>query len=708
MAPFGAYKIHHQLDAVVATTLRSRGCQVAVVACDGIYKQCDVLAWSGKNAANDCAYCAETGARFFKEFDLPVLQMRAFLKEEEFQQARSWAEGLDPADYANARFADLPIGAWVTSSVFSFFRITTKGLDRPDVRAVHKEYLVNGLLTHWAVTRIVGQFRPTHLCVFNARMAPYRIAYEIAKAGGIPIVTHERGVIDDSFILYENQTSIDTRPVFDCAEAWKRVPLTRERCRRAKEYLANRENGKDLNFPAFYAYRTEYAQARQILRIPEGAKVFGVFTSSEFELAYSDSFKAISSQLDIVDSLIEVFRGREEYLVIRHHPYIAGDATSSPDHEFISRAYRQAAEAPPNVRVVMPSEQLSSYALFWNLDGAVAFFSTVGLEAAARGVGTASFSESPFHQALTAVIADPKPGALAELVQRLFDTTREHNLEDLRRVYRFLYTYIGRVPKKFASFGIKNHFEFDLRFKDRRELAAMADPALESVCDHFLRGAPILPVPTSGDLAASTAEEEEFLQNELSALREQRAKVRAETAALSPNVTPVAVLRSGRSANFRNSRHAPLAYYELPSPTLRDCVATLGQVREEWVVVEFSPAFYDESFVSGALNKLEGTELQGALYGAWLTDGRGGIFGEIFTKRVSAADFGEAAKLLPCLRDPMCPLGFGVFRTAALRGICHAALALSEPEAQAKKLFESLAGPELLKTNLPMLTLPHA
>src|SRR5438045_3754306 len=89
MVPFGAYGVHHQLDCVLATALQQRGCEVCLVTCDGIYADCDVLAWSGPNKKRDCRHCAKAGKTLFKRFGLPVRQLRDYLTRKDFEAAQA-------------------------------------------------------------------------------------------------------------------------------------------------------------------------------------------------------------------------------------------------------------------------------------------------------------------------------------------------------------------------------------------------------------------------------------------------------------------------------------------------------------------------------------------------------------------------------------------------------------------------------------------
>ena len=279
--PFGSFRVHNQLDAIAASALRIRGCDVRIIGCDGIYKNCDVLAWSAEYTFRDCANCAASGKAFFDAFKLPHLQLRNFLTQRDFELAQNWADSIDPSDYSEAMYNDLPIGKWVTSSVFSYFRITMEGLSQPRVREVHRQFLINGLLTYNAVFRILNEYKPTNMVVFNGRFAAYRVAFEVAREYGIDVITHERGFSDDTFMLYKNNTCIDTKPIFDITNAWKNIYLTKQQLAQVKQYLTNREQGLDINFPSFYNYNTDYLKVRSKLRIPINKKVLGVFLSNQ-------------------------------------------------------------------------------------------------------------------------------------------------------------------------------------------------------------------------------------------------------------------------------------------------------------------------------------------------------------------------------------------------------------------------------------------
>ncbi len=699
---------------------------MCVVRCDGVYPVCDVLAWSGAFAKEHCSFCAGSGSRIFDLFDIPLVQLRAHLSAADFTSVSQWANALPGSGLSAAEWNSLPIGKWVKSSVFSYFRTTESGLARPEVQAVNRRFLESGVLTWLALSRIIERYQPARCVIFNGRMAPFRIALELARQRGIPVLMHERGGIDDSFVFYENADCLATQPMYDCVDLWREIPLKRTECEAVKEYLTTREHGKGLNYPSFYSYTTDYAAARSALRIPTNAKVLLVLTSSEFELATSEHAKNMSSQLDVLDALIEVFRSRDEFLVVRHHPNIAGTKDVLPDYGFLDRALQQASRRPPNVRIIMPSESVSSYSLFWNVDACVAFFTTAGIEAAARGLATASFPDSPYRQAIAGVIDDTGIKGLDALVSSLFESTAGFAPADLRRVYRFLHAYITKLPKRFRSFGIKNHFEADLRFGTVEELAPGHDEELDRVCEHLLTGASFWPEPSATDRLLD-ASEDGFLVDQLNALRDQRRRVRARSDLFSRFRlnAPVAIVRMRQTTMQSNaaspggflqaSRHQPVRLYDCqlnPGTThpkvLQAVLISLAQVKEEYVTFALDSLWHVESFLSTAVDQLlddADLALDGILNGGWLSPGDGDIDGEIFTGRVAGETYDEAVTLLPALAEPHAFLPFGLFRKSKLKPLLEEMSRFSAAEPAACQIFDKLQQKSFRWTYLPMLLL---
>lgn len=706
-APFGQFGVHHQLDALLAAALRKRGCEVFAVTCDGIFSTCDVLTWSGDRAAQVCTECAACSKRLFARFQLPLAQLRSYLTPHDFERVRQWSIGLDVTTYTRAEFDGQPVGEWAISSVFSHFRITSASLHRPEVRLVHRGYLVTAALTWIALSRLVKEQPVDAMVIFNSRMATYRVAYEVARANGLRVLSHERGTTPNSFSLYEDCACTDPQSVFRFVDQRRQVPLSPEEITQGSAMM-HRQGGVNMNWPGYYHFRTGAEETARLLGIPPGARILGVFTSSEFELANNSYYKSVTQQLEYVARLIEVFRQRpNDWLVVRHHPNIVGDANVCADHDFLRRAWAQAMSAPPNVRIIMPAEKLSSYGLLPHLSGAISFFSTVGLEAIAHGVAAATLSEAYCHPGATFIISDTSQQGFSDLVDRLFARTLVFQPQDFRSSYRHLTASLARHSSTFQALGIKDYFTPELKLQDESELLPGHDPLLDRTCEFLMGGGSVFDMPTEADKGRSTADEDAFFQTEWQHWCQERQQC-APAEAPPPDATAdlaVAVVSPLEElpAWARASRHARLVHHRVDAGRIEELKRVVSELTEPYVLIAAPEFEYDTSFVRSALQTLEkGTTLAGIRAGAWVARPDGTIEGEVFTPRFPSADYQAACASLPTLHRPEVVLGFALWRTSRLAEVLKA-MPSTTADAGAEHLFGVLRGESVQELLAPMI-----
>jgi hypothetical protein len=724
--PFGGYSVHNQLDAVFAAKLQLEGATPLMVRCDGLYEHCDVLAWSGSNSKQDCLNCAASGNQLFDFFQLPSVKLRDYLTSGDYIEAENWASSLDPDQYLAASYDSLPIGLWVVSSIFSYFRINDAGLVLPEVRQVYRSFLKSGLLTYWSLRRLTAEFAPDSMVVFNGRFAPYRVAFEVSQLLGINELTHERGYYDDSFLLFDNHICLDSKPLFDIAKSWEGERLSCGQLEKTRTYLQSRENGLDLNYPSFYEFTNDFSTIRHLLRIPADAKVLAVFTSGESETTHSSGYSEVSTQFDRIDEIIELYRTRKDYLIIRHHPHMAGNAQEPPENYYLTRAYRQASRAPENVRVIMPSEKINSYALLRNVDGVISFFSSIGFEAAGRGIGVAALAQSPFSAALRYDVPE-KIQDFEPLIDLLFEQTETLDPEDLRRTFRFIYAYIYRLSLQFRSFGIKNSYEMDLRIQNSAQLADGFDLELDRVCQFLLNRRPVLKTPGPEDGEVPAQDEEVFFADYIASLRRERKAIRARTKLYSASrLEPdIAVIETSAAKEMKSkttwsdrSRYGKLVRYDCSAhfdnregaASLSVLGDLLSSVQEGYVLIASPAVYYDEAFLSSALEHLlndTGLTLKGVFSGAWVLDKEGLVEKEVFTKRAPNPDCSGLAALNPLFSDPLGAVSLTLFRKNSLIEVIAKAIESPGTDKAAATLSHLVRDPDIHKTLVPLALIAH-
>ncbi|KPA09336.1 capsule polysaccharide biosynthesis protein, partial [Candidatus Magnetomorum sp. HK-1] len=222
-APYGRWKVHHQVDAVLGASLRERGCDVLALCCDGIFVNCPISIQK-----QFCEECAEDGVSLFKFFDLPVIQISEFISQQDTRQCIEWLDNIPVESLPFAVFDNKELGKCVSSGIFSFFNISKIDLTNKNIIVIYKSMLLNGAYITLAYKRILNLFYPDHILCYSCIHAFYRIFFMLAQQNNIPVLCHERGFINDSFSFLANEHDALYSGRTEAWQNWKKIPLNKE------------------------------------------------------------------------------------------------------------------------------------------------------------------------------------------------------------------------------------------------------------------------------------------------------------------------------------------------------------------------------------------------------------------------------------------------------------------------------------------------
>ena len=716
--------MHAQVDAVLAAALRERGAQVAVVTCDGLFKRCYAIGDSN-NPDRDCANCAAKGQHLFEAFELPIIQLRDLIKDGELENLHEKVHGLSASELELFEYNGMPHGCFMMGPVSGHFRATREQLNEPRILEVYQLYTAYSMLVYDAMSRLFDEYKPTGICIYNGHSFHHRSVLELSIKRNLPVVTHERGAHDKSFMFGSNNPSAHTSGFLEVYDNWKDVPLGREELERVREYYDKRERGEDTNYHSYYNYSTSHAQLRERLNIPRDAKVLSVFTSSEYEFSYYGAeFPMMREQTSILERLIELFRNREEYLVIRHHPSFGIAPTGAqPQFTVLDRLYKQAERASSNVRIIMPDEQTTSYALIWNSEACIAFISSVRLEAAARGVPVATCDHPFLENGATYLIKDTSSTGLNSLVSNLFSAGESIDIEYLRRLYRTTQAYFFRHSFCLNSVEIKNNFEPNIKISSYAELAPGRDPHLDRICSHMLEGTSLFESPTEAQKALPIEIENDFLKEELIKIKDYRKEVRLSSASSSePTQKPhfyiilyrnssmpsqgrlAQSLRRQRQQNFRE--HTLVEHVANKTrQTLDQLYRAVANTQEGLILLGADCFFYDECLLSESEEIFaKSPGISGVSWGAWLKVDEQGIVDSLLTSRDSEESYTALFEKAAIFSDPLLMLSLCVWKKDALLSLLSVAKTITEDELD-NFLFSAITGKTVSRTKRAMIVI---
>jgi hypothetical protein len=207
---------------------------------------------------------------------------------------------------------------------------------------------------------------------------------------------------------------------------------------------------------------------------------------------------AFPSMLAWVLQTIEYFKGRPDLqLLIRVHPAeIRGTATSrQPLVPEIEKAFPV---LPPNVFVIPPESQVSTYAAVANVNAAIIYGTKTGVELTSMGIPTIVAGEAWIrNKGLTLDASSPED--YFEILGRL-PLARRMPPEQIERARKYAYHFFFRrmvpVPSMVPTRAVP---PFKLSIDSIDDLLPGRQPGLDVICDGILNGSPfVFPAETHG------------------------------------------------------------------------------------------------------------------------------------------------------------------------------------------------------------------
>ncbi|MDX2223486.1 MAG: hypothetical protein SFV21_12100 [Rhodospirillaceae bacterium] len=513
-APYTDWSIHSTREVTILQALRLRGCTVSYVACDGAFSDCDLLQESmgapKQKPANACLVCQANAATKLAAWGMPYRWLGRWMRPEDRAAAAAWVQGLKPPDYRTAMYGDWEIGAWVRSSVHTHLRMGDLDLDDAHVRAVFGSYLYSGLLACFALTRLLDEERPDAQLLFNGRMAPARVAFELARRRGIRTLCEERAILPGRLMLYDNEHCLGLDSVESLWRAWQDRPLTAAEIDAIGGVLTDRWRGRATDVSVFSA-GLDAGDAVAQLGLDRNRPIWALFTSSIDESADVDDGRRFPTQQAWIEATVEyVARRPQVQLAIRVHPNVGSAKSlgrSAQDAAFYAGL---GARLPANVKLVASDSPVSSYGLAAAADVGLVWYSSIGLEMAAMGkrvlraaaywLGVCDFIPTFAQPADYDAFLEHHARAATDSERRAIAVA----------AWRFAHLWYIRQSLAFPLVRQPKWYVGEMAYTSAGALQPGRDAVLDHICRVFIDGAPLhaLDDPAGGAGRDASAEAE--------------------------------------------------------------------------------------------------------------------------------------------------------------------------------------------------------
>lgn len=489
-SPYNLWPLHTNYELIFGHALMEAGHNLLYIACDKQLTDCEL--------DHECWKCVLVTRRCFNELDVPFKWLGEFLRPNDKMVARDQVQAVNDSGLLTFNFNGYSLGTMVRSSLYSEFRETKLDLTDKKVLQKYRAFLESGIIVVLGLERVIKSFQPDILVVFNGRLFPHRIAYEVARRNKARCITHERGNLFSSLQFRANDIIYSYDAILDAWWEKAKQPLTLESLLQTHQFLLHRRQGVRLPWRAFSPKPNFRENISNSLSLDERPVVL-VFTSSGDEIAFCEGYyeELFECQEDWIDTILELASKRNDFqYVIRVHPNSINEKGSN--ERFLGYLKLCADRGlPKNVRIVWPKESLSTYSLMDLAKCGITYGSTAGIEMACLGKPVLTVRKEVYH-GLPFVISLKDLSNYEDLLNQVL--TRKPSVEKQLQAYRFLHHYFSFTSLPFSAVIPENILRPQRNFGDIYELRKNPDTALRRIVDFILGGRN----PTLNDVCGNT------------------------------------------------------------------------------------------------------------------------------------------------------------------------------------------------------------
>jgi hypothetical protein len=460
---------HAACEAVMGQALRLRGADVTMLTCGGGQPICEV-GWGRKVSPRPCNTCAYFTDRVAQVGQFPHAKLSAGFPWGPFP-------GRAPVDIESSGGAS-PLDAFAASSAW----IAKSGdLTRsPEGAAIARDFRISIAAVEESVRLVLERLNPDVVVALNGLFAAERAVRAVAADRGIRVVTYEVAPRKGAILFGERHAAPDM--VMDgLVEEQLARPLSTREDDALEALLNDRVTGTGSHERYFdHALRHGGDVVRETLGLPAGGQVISAFTNLAWDTALLGKDIAYESQFEwLAQACALVARRENTALVIRVHPAESRWGSAQPvESELAARV----GKLPRNVILVRPDEPVSSYGLLAISDLVLCYTTTVGLEAAVRGLPVAVAGSTHYRGRGFTIDIDSH----ADLQRAIAKVpTMSSKQVELARRYAFAFffrlmipfNHVQNVDGRLGPLGVSAD-----------ELLPGRDPHLDFICERILEG----------------------------------------------------------------------------------------------------------------------------------------------------------------------------------------------------------------------------
>jgi hypothetical protein len=390
----GSYAHAASLESALAAALTFRGAEVHALLCDGsltacaeceasLYPQIATFARRGpsRDLCRDCSWPAE---RVYGQLGIKVHRYSDWLDAGDRAEARRLASTTPIGEIPTFVRDGLAIGEHAYAGALRFF--ATGSLEgEAQGEPVLRRYLEAALLTAFATRRLLRAIQFSSAVFTQGIYVPWGIVGEVARQERVRVSTWNVAYRKRRFIFSHDDTYHHTL-MSEPREHWEHLELSASQERELMQYLNSRREGL---FDWIVFHRPRRQNQHEIaarLGLDTSKPIIGLPTSVTWDAQLHYPSNAFPNMLEWLVQTCEYFAKRPDLqLLIRVHPAeISGFPQSR--QPILQELRKRVPTLAPNIFVVPPDSDMSTYMLMSLCNAAVIYSTKMGVELTSVGL----------------------------------------------------------------------------------------------------------------------------------------------------------------------------------------------------------------------------------------------------------------------------------------------------------------------------------
>lgn len=482
-------------ESLLAVALTLRGANVTVLLCDQALPACmnlEVLTFPDLAAVADnrfnrttaCAECALTGRLIFEPLGLSLRRLSDYLGTVDHWEMRA-RRGLPAAMVTAFQSRRAAVEEHAHAGALRY--LARGSLEEvAGGSGVLDAYRESAMLTQRIMKRALAELKPEACVSSHGLYTPYGVVGDICRSRGVRYSAWNVAYRKQCFIFSHGDTYHHTL-LDEPVSAWEDMPWSEEREKQVRDYLASRISGTHDWIWFFEKPENDVSAMFSRLGLDRRKPMVLLLTNVLWDAQLHYRANAYASMIDWVVDTVDCFKRRPDLqLLIRVHP--AEMRATLPSRQRVADELAKVfPELPPNVFLVGPGEQVSTYALAECCDSAVIYGTKTGVELACMGIPVIVAGEAWVrgkgitHDATSRASYHELLGSLP-LGRRLAPEVR-------LRAYKYAYHFFFRrmIPVTAAEPVLAGWPPFRVVPGSLAALQPGADPGLDLICEGILQ-----------------------------------------------------------------------------------------------------------------------------------------------------------------------------------------------------------------------------